>query len=166
MYKCLYAVLCGRPSGPLVENDEGHFVPALGASEPEVPIGPTFLSLLQTRRGDHSLGHRQHPYTQGSFTHHKPSFPLLTYVKGRATDTRQSGTLQSLVIRLQGARLRQGLGHRYSATWNASTLCSCLYVYIYRYLVGTFPALEPTLDLGPSSRSLLQLAFFYSTLKV
>ena len=34
MYFC--AVLCGRLSGPLVENDEGHLVPALGASgEPE-----------------------------------------------------------------------------------------------------------------------------------
>ena len=40
MYKWRYAVLCGRPSGPLVENDEGHFVPTLGASEPEVPFGP------------------------------------------------------------------------------------------------------------------------------
>ena len=36
MNKCLYAVLCGRPSGPLVENNEGHLVPALGASGPEV----------------------------------------------------------------------------------------------------------------------------------
>ena len=42
MYKCLYAVLCGRPSGPLMENDEGHLVPALGASGPEIPIAPYF----------------------------------------------------------------------------------------------------------------------------
>ena len=42
MYKCLYAVLCGRPSGPLVENNEGYLVPALGASGPEIPVAPYF----------------------------------------------------------------------------------------------------------------------------
>ena len=30
MYRCLYAVLCGRSSGPLVRNEEAYLVPALG----------------------------------------------------------------------------------------------------------------------------------------
>ena len=99
--------------------------------DPKFLLVPTFLYLLQTDPGDLPLSYRQHSYTYGSFAHNKPSFPMLTYVKGHATDTRQHGTLQSLVIKLQGARSCQGLGYRCSATGNASSSCSCSYIYIY-----------------------------------
>ncbi|KAK0516863.1 hypothetical protein JMJ35_000018 [Cladonia borealis] len=64
------------------------------------PVDPKFLSVptfplqLQTHQGYLSLSYRHHPETWDSVAHRKPSFPLLTYVKGHATDTRQRGTLQ------------------------------------------------------------------------
>ena len=39
MSTCLYAVLRGRSPGPLVYDDEGYLVPALGASGPDIPTG-------------------------------------------------------------------------------------------------------------------------------
>ena len=42
MYECLYTVLHGRPSGPMIQNDQGYLVPALGASGPGIPAVPQF----------------------------------------------------------------------------------------------------------------------------
>ena len=39
MSTCLYAVLRGRSPGPLVYDDQGYLVPALGASGPDIPTG-------------------------------------------------------------------------------------------------------------------------------
>ena len=39
MSTCLYAVLRGRAPGPLVYDDQGYLVPALGASGPDIPTG-------------------------------------------------------------------------------------------------------------------------------
>ena len=42
MSTCLYAVLRGRSPGPLVYDDQGYLVPALGASGPDIPTGLHF----------------------------------------------------------------------------------------------------------------------------
>ena len=39
MSTCLYAVLRGRSPGPLLYDDQGYLVPALGASGPDIPTG-------------------------------------------------------------------------------------------------------------------------------
>ena len=94
MYKCLYAVLCGRPSGPLVQNDEGHLVPALGASGPEIPIAPYFNPAPPP------------PTSTG--------LPL-----PQSTSSVHMGQLRPPQASVPTARLNQGRRHRYSATWNS-----------------------------------------------
>ena len=95
MYSCLYAVLSGRPSGPLIENDEGYLVPALGASGPEIirphlpPLPPPTSSVLPLPQLAMSSMHKGQPRPRQAF--------------------------------VPAARSRRGPGHRYSATWNSPT---------------------------------------------
>ena len=64
MSTCLYAVLRGRTPGPLVYDDQGYLVPALGASGPDIPTGirlpprppQAFVSPENSR---HARGRRQ-----------------------------------------------------------------------------------------------------------
>ena len=93
MYKCLYAVLRGRQSGPLVQNDEGYLVPALGASGPEVAAYPYLPP--------------PPPISSGLPV---PQLPTSSFHTG------QPRPPQDFV---PPARLRQRSGHRYSATWNS-----------------------------------------------
>ncbi len=93
MYQYLYAALCGRPPGPMILNDQGYLVSALGASGPEVPIGPHFPL----------------PPPPISSAVSVPQLPISSVHMGQLPP-------QAFV---SAARLRQGPGHRYSATWNS-----------------------------------------------
>ena len=93
IYKCLYTVLYDRLSGLLLHNDEGHFIPTLGASGPKASLGPNFPPPAPTPSGL--------PL---------PQLPISPVYK------RYVRPPQAYI---PAARLRQGPGHQYSAAWNA-----------------------------------------------
>ena len=95
MYTCLYQVLRGRPSGPLIQDDQGNLVPALGASGADVPQGRHFPP--------------RHPPISSALT--LPQLPISTIHMG------QPRPPQALVCT---ARSRQRPGRRYPPPWNFS----------------------------------------------
>ena len=95
MFTCLYAVLCGMSSGPLIHDDQGYLVPALGASGPGVPIGPHFPL----------------PPPLISSALPLPQLP---------NSTTHMGQLRPPQAFVSNARSRQGPGRRYPPSWNFS----------------------------------------------
>ena len=68
MSTCLYAVLRGRSPGPLVYNDQGYLVPALGASGPDIPTIPQLpqtQAFVSRGHSSHAPG-RRHPARHSS----------------------------------------------------------------------------------------------------
>ena len=95
MYACLYAVLRGRPSGPLIHDDQGNLVPALGTSGPEVRTGPHFSQ----------------PPLPISSALPPPQLPISSV---------HMGQLSPPQVFAPNVHPRQRPGHRYPAAWNSS----------------------------------------------
>ncbi len=95
MYACLFAVLRGRPSGPLIHDDQGYLIPALGASGPEVLTGP----------------HIPPPPLPISSALPRPQLPISSV---------HMGQLRPPQVFASHGYSRQRPGHRYPAPWKPS----------------------------------------------